>query len=99
MFLLFDRVLYGCMGGNRRPLYPFRSRACRSRSERPITSARARVAKDVDSIPASGPQHLGVRAATEVVGQSRIADVPRQDHAADAQGDEREGTFVRPRRV
>jgi hypothetical protein len=38
-----------------------------------------------------------MRGATEVVGQIRIADVPRQHHAAHAQGNERERTIVRPR--
>src|SRR6476646_4815354 len=51
----------------------------------------------MDSIPPRGSQHLGVRSATEAVGQARIADVPRQHHAAYAQGDERERTIARPR--
>jgi hypothetical protein len=32
-------------------------------------------------------------------GQGRIADVPRLDHAADAQGDECKRTVARPRLV
>src|SRR5499427_2356644 len=55
--------------------------------------------KDADSGPARGPPHLGMRSAAEVVGQVRIADVPRQHHAADTKGDERERTLARPRTI
>jgi hypothetical protein len=41
-----------------------------------------------------GPEHLGARGAPEAVGKGRIADVPRQDHAADALGDECERTVT-----
>jgi hypothetical protein len=44
--------------------------------------------------PARGPHHLCVRRATEGIGQVGIADVPRQHHAADAQGDECERPIV-----
>jgi hypothetical protein len=44
--------------------------------------------------PARHPQNLCVRGTTEAIGQVRIADVPRQHHAADAQGDKREGSIV-----
>src|SRR5262245_19444382 len=38
-----------------------------------------------------------MRTAAELIGQLGIADVPRQHHAADAQGNERERTLVRSR--
>src|SRR5262249_46730340 len=44
---------------------------------------------NVDSVPSRSRQHLGVRGATKVVGQIGTADVPRQHHAADAEGDQR----------
>ena len=53
----------------------------------------------MDLVPPRGPQHLGVRGATDVVGEVRISDVPRQHHAADAQGDKRERTLARLRLV
>src|SRR5262245_7632645 len=53
--------------------------------------------KDAHSLPARTPQHLGLRAATKVVGQIRIANVPSQYHTANTQGDESEGTLVRSR--
>ena len=55
--------------------------------------------RNVISVPARDPQHLAVRGATEVVGQIRIAYVPRQHHAADAQGDEGECSIAHPRLV